>query len=96
MINSVQNTIDNIQQVLEQFAETEFALLITAGKDKEGYKRDGLVLVGRLDKAIVTTAFNMTDEKDLETVIIGAASMYLSHREQLREVAERNSKLVKL
>lgn len=88
--------MDDIQQVLEQFAETEFALLITSGKDKEGHKRDGLFLVGNLKEAIVTTAFNMTDEKDLETVIIGAAGLYLSHRDQLREVAERNSKLINL
>lgn len=95
-MTETQQMKEDIQSLLKNFTEADFALLIIAGKDKDGHKRDGLILNGRLDKAIVTTAFNMTDEKNLETVIIGAASMYLSHREQLREIAERNSKLINL
>ena len=44
---------DDIQSLLKNFTEADFALLIIAGKDKDGHKRDGLILNGRLDKAIV-------------------------------------------
>ena len=87
---------DDIQSLLKNFTEADFALLIIAGKDKDGHKRDGLIFNGRLDKAIVTTAFDMVDEEDIRSLVVGAAGLYVSNREQLKEIAERNSKIVEL
>lgn len=88
MINTFRNIISDIEQKLEQFDDTEFALLITASKDKEGNKRDGLVVVGRIDELLSTTVFKITDNEDLETLFIGAAGMYISERESLREIGK--------
>lgn len=86
---------DDIQSLLKNFTEADFALLIIAGKDKDGHKRDGLILNGRLDKAIVTTAFNMADEEDLRSLVIGALSLYVNKGDELKKIAKQNSKLVK-
>ena len=95
-MTKTQEMKDDIQSLLKNFSEADFALLIIAGKDKDGHKRDGLILNGRLDKAIVATALNMVDEEHFRSLVVGAAGLYVSHREELKEIAERNSKIVEL
>ena len=94
-MTETQQMKDDIQSLLKNFTEADFALLIIAGKDKDGHKRDGLILNGRLDKAIVRTALNMVEE-DFRSLVVGAAGLYVSHREELKEIAEQNSKIVEL
>lgn len=95
-MTETQQMKDDIQSLLKNFTEADFALLIIAGKDKDGHKRDGLILNGRLDKAIVATALNMVEEEDFRSLVVGAAGLYVSHREELKEIAEQNSKIVEL
>ena len=83
----MEDNIDKLQGYLEDLTERKISQFITilSGKASDGYTRDTVTFRGSKLNLAQMIAINMADDEDLETIILGAAAIFLEKGDTMKK-----------
>lgn len=85
--DTMEDNIDKLQGYLEDLTERKISQFITilSGKASDGYTRDTVTFRGSKLNLAQMIAINMADDEDLETIILGAAAIFLEKGDTMKK-----------
>ena len=83
----MEDNIDKLQGYLEDLTERKISQFITilSGKASDGYTRDTVTFRGSKLNLAQMIAINMAADEDLETIILGAAAIFLEKGDTMKK-----------